>query len=190
MDEQLKDHPDYGWQHFDHQNDMVREFLWETFPGVFYLDIASSTNLRIDSHVSIEDCYHYCLPGPVDNWVVFHFIVLHRLLRTNTLTNVSCTGASCQAHVTNSLAGYSLSDGDILMGESFNFYNEIVNMLSHFIYLNGSKRYVASEDLRFVFHLLNTSQNFVHTLPQFILHSIPTQKWHVTLDHIESHAVR
>ena len=64
MDEQLRNHPNYGWQHFDRQNELVREFLHTHYPRVVYLDIATSTNLRIDSHVSREDCYHYCLPVP------------------------------------------------------------------------------------------------------------------------------
>ena len=62
MDEQLINHPNYGWQHFDRQNQMVREFLRVHYPQVVYVDIATSTNLRIDSHVSREDCYLYCLP--------------------------------------------------------------------------------------------------------------------------------
>ena len=67
MDEQLRNHPNYGWQHFDRQNHMVREFLRMYYPQVGYLDVATSTNLRIDSHVSKEDCYHYCLPVGVSN---------------------------------------------------------------------------------------------------------------------------
>lgn len=62
MDEQVRNHPNYGWQHFERQNQLVYEFLQVHYPQVVYLDVATSTNLRIDSHVSREDCYHYCLP--------------------------------------------------------------------------------------------------------------------------------
>jgi hypothetical protein len=46
--------------------------------GVIPMDVAPATALRHDSHPHFkykhrerQDCLHYCLPGPIDHWVVF-----------------------------------------------------------------------------------------------------------------------
>ena len=56
----------YNWDKIFAQNEIIRTYLLEYFPGVLYLDVATSTSLRADSHM---DGLHYCIPGPVDNWV-------------------------------------------------------------------------------------------------------------------------
>ena len=47
-------------------------------PAVTPFDVAPATALRHDSHPHFkykhrerQDCLHYCLPGPIDHWVVF-----------------------------------------------------------------------------------------------------------------------
>ena len=38
---------------------------------IIIIDIMPSTSRRPDSHcVSENDCVHYCIPGPIDNWTV------------------------------------------------------------------------------------------------------------------------
>lgn len=66
----------YHWAEFYQQNQVVRAFLRRHFPRVLYLDVYPSTFLRPDSHMSSEDCLHYCIPGPVDNWVVLFYNAL------------------------------------------------------------------------------------------------------------------
>ena len=56
----------YHWGDILLQNAHIRELLAKNFPGVLYLDIATATGLRSDSHM---EGYHYCIPGPVDSWV-------------------------------------------------------------------------------------------------------------------------
>ena len=71
-------HYNYHWNVFPHQNYLVRRFITRQFPEVVLVDVANSTNLRVDSHMGNGDCLHYCIPGPIDNWVVsFASSVLH-----------------------------------------------------------------------------------------------------------------
>ena len=56
----------YHWGDILLQNAHIRELLAKNFPGVLYLDIATATGLRSDSHM---EGYHYCIPGPVDSLV-------------------------------------------------------------------------------------------------------------------------
>lgn len=68
--------PDYHWSKFAHQNKLVLRMIEEQFPQVLIVDVASSTNLRGDSHISVDECLHYCLPGPIHSWVVMHSYAL------------------------------------------------------------------------------------------------------------------
>jgi len=38
------------------------------FPEVLFIDVYASTARRADLH-TVEDGLHYCVPGPIDNWV-------------------------------------------------------------------------------------------------------------------------
>lgn len=68
----------YNWNKFEHQNHAVREFLHEHFERVIYMDVYPSTVLRADGHAT-EEGLHYCLPGPIDQWTVFLYNILHIL---------------------------------------------------------------------------------------------------------------
>jgi hypothetical protein len=59
----------YDWSHFEAQNILIYQLIFEEFPEVIYMDVSKSTDLRADSHMGGEDCLHYCIPGPIDNWV-------------------------------------------------------------------------------------------------------------------------
>lgn len=68
--------PAYHWGDIVSQNEAIKEFLGVTFPQVLFIDVFSSTRMRYDSHVSKVDCLHYCIPGPIDEWCIFHFNAL------------------------------------------------------------------------------------------------------------------
>ena len=62
----------FHWGEFARQNALIER----EFPSVIYLDVASSTALRGDFHLSSfdappsdRDCVHYMQPGPQDEWV-------------------------------------------------------------------------------------------------------------------------
>lgn len=67
----------YHWGDFARQNALVAELIAREFPGVSYLDVATSTALRGDFHISAmqrqppddSDCMRYDEPGPMDHWV-------------------------------------------------------------------------------------------------------------------------
>lgn len=65
--------PEYGWEHFEAQNDLVRAAA--AAHGAPYLDVYYATSLRPGGHRPAmgaggkgTDCMHYCLPGPIDDW--------------------------------------------------------------------------------------------------------------------------
>ena len=67
----LTGHP-HHWDKFHSQNIEVEAFLERYFPRVVYLDVYTSTVLRRDSYC-VKDGLHYCIPGPIDEWVVLLF---------------------------------------------------------------------------------------------------------------------
>jgi hypothetical protein len=77
----------YRWFDVVNQNHEVAHMLRSRFPQVLQLNVVSSTALRIDQHVIKtgrwipEDCLHYCIPGPIDQWVTFFFNALDRIAR-------------------------------------------------------------------------------------------------------------
>ncbi|CAM9519678.1 unnamed protein product, partial [Discosporangium mesarthrocarpum] len=44
--------------------------------GWSILDVHTPTLLRADNHRGNGDCLHYCVPGPIDHWVVLAFNML------------------------------------------------------------------------------------------------------------------
>ena len=128
----------YNWHFFQSQNALVKEFLSIHFPMVFFIDIATSTNLRIDSHVSKSDCLHYCMPGPISEWVVFHF---NALLRISNLHDVpSQSEINSRFVVTDPLyifdasMSHLLSDGDIFRSD-----DSFLSLSQYYLYYNSSK---------------------------------------------------
>lgn len=70
---------DIGWDHVQSGNDLVKEFIDKNFPEVLHMDL-SSNRLRADSHMVMRnDCLHFCIPGPIDSWVIFLDNVLNLL---------------------------------------------------------------------------------------------------------------
>lgn len=56
----------FHWGDFHRQNQLIRETLRNHYRGVLYLDVATMTELRPDSHM---DGLHYCVPGPQSSWL-------------------------------------------------------------------------------------------------------------------------
>jgi hypothetical protein len=65
----------YHWSEFIAQNKLAREITARHH--VAYLDVAPATELRPDSHLSAQDCLHYCIPGPIDMWVELFIWAVH-----------------------------------------------------------------------------------------------------------------
>lgn len=64
---ELQDLP-YYWGEAKRQNAMAKEII-EAAGGV-YIDVATMTNLRPDGHIGGQDCLRYCIPGPLDAWML------------------------------------------------------------------------------------------------------------------------
>lgn len=63
-----KVHESWHWSKFQDQNKLVETFLTTHFPQVLQLDVYAMTLLRADMHC---DGLHYCLPGPINEWVIY-----------------------------------------------------------------------------------------------------------------------
>ena len=87
LDGKYPNHRSHSYHWFDvvAQNYEVDDMLHSRFPHVVHLNVVNSTILRIDSHVIKtgrwipEDCLHYCIPGPIDQWVTFFFNALEKI---------------------------------------------------------------------------------------------------------------
>jgi len=68
----------FSWDKLKLQNSLIRQLLRNSFTEVLYLDVYPSSVLRHDGHTT-EDGLHYCIPGPIDNWVVLFYNLLSLL---------------------------------------------------------------------------------------------------------------
>ncbi|CAM9165023.1 unnamed protein product [Hapterophycus canaliculatus] len=59
---------EYGWNTFDLRNEILEKSFTGSGSSWKLLDAYTPTLLRADSHRTLEDCLHYCLPGPLDLW--------------------------------------------------------------------------------------------------------------------------
>ena len=62
----------YHWADFGRQNGLAARLA--ALHNVTYLDVHYATSLRPGGHMpsrkaAAGDCAHYCLPGPIDEWV-------------------------------------------------------------------------------------------------------------------------
>ena len=88
---------DYNWFAIYETNKAIHQIWKARYPQVLYLNVYSSTVLRADSHKIVyrafnwshpkvgdapyytptlkpqPDCLHYCIPGPVNQWVRFFY---------------------------------------------------------------------------------------------------------------------
>ena len=171
--------PQYNWYLYQTQNALVKEFLSVYFPMVFFIDIATSTNLRIDSHVSKNDCLHYCMPGPISEWVVFHFNALLRISNTSILHEVpslpkikSTFALTDPFHIFNTSISSLLYEGEIFKSDVSH-----LSLSQHYLYINSSKIYISISDLPIYLQLLNKSVNLVKSIPYSNAIRIKTKKW-------------
>jgi hypothetical protein len=63
----------YNYSHFEEQNRLAQEFISNRYPSVLIMDVFTMTALRADSH---RDPLHYCIPGPIDSWVLLFYNLL------------------------------------------------------------------------------------------------------------------
>ena len=82
----------YHWSEFVVQNLLAQEIAARY--RVTYLDVASATELRPDSHLSAQDCLHYCIPGPIDMWVELFVWAVH--LRERLVSYLTCSTCDIQ----------------------------------------------------------------------------------------------
>lgn len=75
----------YRWFDVVEQNYELQRLLHDNFPQVVHINVVNSTALRVDQHLIKScrfcppDCLHYCLPGPIDQWVIFIYNALVRI---------------------------------------------------------------------------------------------------------------
>jgi hypothetical protein len=67
----------HNYGDFYRQNNLTRRLLKSEFQDVIFFDVYGSTSLRADAHA---DALHYCLPGPIDNWVRYLYNILLLML--------------------------------------------------------------------------------------------------------------
>lgn len=66
---------DFNWGKFPLQNKIITK-AFESINAII-IDVNASAYFRPDSHSRPNgDCLHYCLPGPVDNWVILFYNIL------------------------------------------------------------------------------------------------------------------
>ncbi|RUO96274.1 hypothetical protein BC936DRAFT_142286 [Jimgerdemannia flammicorona] len=73
---ELQDLP-YHWGEAKRQNAIAKEII-EAAGGV-YIDVATMTNMRPDGHIGGQDCLRYCIPGPLDAWMLVLYNVFRML---------------------------------------------------------------------------------------------------------------
>jgi hypothetical protein len=72
---------EYHWNEILGQDKAIMQLIRVKYPRVLIVDIYNSTILRSDSHsVRNGDCLHYCIPGPIDNWLLLIYNALLRAL--------------------------------------------------------------------------------------------------------------
>lgn len=94
----------YKWFAFKSQNALVHRLIETKFPQVLQVNIFNATLLRADSHPSADDCLHYCIPGPIDEWLVF---VFNAIVRGSGFAHTHGHGHATAKDVTKSAAHLS-----------------------------------------------------------------------------------
>ena len=79
------EHPEWHWGHFPGQSQRV--VRPELLKGQFYLDILPLSRKRPDAHPGQGDCLHYCLPGPMDTWVILLMALIQRVYSCGATTD-------------------------------------------------------------------------------------------------------
>ena len=79
--------PSWRWSFFPRQSSRIVQpivaYSRLQTRGIF-LDVFPAMQQRPDGHT--KDCLHYCVPGPIDQWVRWIFGVLHEIERRGVLT--------------------------------------------------------------------------------------------------------
>ena len=79
-------HQSYNWYDIIEQdklfiqpiiNNFITNNIYNASQKLFYVDILSSTKLMARRHTN--DCLHYCVPGPMNSWIIFLYNILIQL---------------------------------------------------------------------------------------------------------------
>lgn len=67
----------YHYAEFIGQTLKVVDMLHTKHPAVLIMNVHNSTSRRVDVHPVLDhDCLHYCIPGPLVEWVSFMYLTL------------------------------------------------------------------------------------------------------------------
>ena len=71
------DHPEWHWAAAPGQSTRVARPLLKAENKQYFLDLMVMNQRRPDRHPGGVDCLHYCIPGPIDQWIRLVFATLH-----------------------------------------------------------------------------------------------------------------
>jgi len=110
------EHPEWYWSKFPRQN-----LLWEHFiarhPGKIFLNVFPLSSMNPSQHPGKGDCLHYCVPGPIDEWVklIYSTLVEIETLAGNTSQPLDLRSASTPlADVRTSKCREPYKDNDLI----------------------------------------------------------------------------
>lgn len=125
-------HPTWHWGDFTRQNKLIHEYLHDRYPQVFFLDAYASGALRVDTHSCWHnDCLHFCLPGPVDDWI--HYIYNIVLQMTKWTENDMNRKNWKSSHVLAPVYNSPFSEDSLLRSRDANTVYIVKNKTRHMI---------------------------------------------------------
>ena len=127
-------HPDWHWGDIAIRNFDIVNMLSHKFPQVLRFDVFNATSLRADSHPgSGNDCLHYCVPGVVDDWVIFFYNAF--LMVTNEI-HLTREEGTHQEIPTRKFSRFDLN-GKYIKNKVASTIYHVINGSRH-VYMNGT----------------------------------------------------
>lgn len=93
-------------QDFPLQNVLWEDYLYQYHPGKIYLNVFDLIRKRPDQHPGdqhSQDCLHYCIPGPVDTYVILIHTVLFYVEYYSSISSSSSINISIISSSTSQL---------------------------------------------------------------------------------------
>ena len=73
-------HPEWYWKAFPLQNTIWEDIITQpAHIGKIFMDILPMSMKRPDQHPGGDDCLHYCVPGPIDTWMLLLYSILFEI---------------------------------------------------------------------------------------------------------------
>lgn len=69
----------YNWNEMPFQNEIAKEIVLHPQVAGHVMDVYAMTRWRPDNHIKVQDCVHYCSPGPVELWMIYFYNLLRVL---------------------------------------------------------------------------------------------------------------